>query len=198
MKTPKAKILLQPGFPELEELFLGAGLDFDMLDERNCPSEPSRYSLIVLHKSLRGESSPLLLRYVILGGGLLALNSALEATSPDIAKLLGARAVHRLGRCEYDCIITNPKHPAMRGAGGFSVTAQPYQFEFNTIRPGPPQPRKSLLFEYRYNNTVGTGAWEQSFGLGRVACCGMAELPNSALARLLLNMARWAGGISIA
>lgn len=162
------------------------------------------YRLVITydHVSLQNTSvefASKFISYVAGGGGWLALhNGTLVGNSDGLATLLGARKTSELPDQTYDFIITTPEHPAMQATKGFKMTSKAYQYAFSTIRPGPRQNKRALLFEYLHNMTVGTGGWAQEFCLGKVVGSGLCSdikcLDNSMFAQIIRQCGLWAAG----
>ena len=189
----------------LQKLFAGyldiSEIDPDALTEDNvkgCKLLISHDYADLLHTS--EDFAATLISYVAEGGGWLAIHGGtLVRNATGLTTLLGAKMVATLEENRCDFIITVPDHPAMAGTAPFTMTASAYQYEFSTIRPGPKQDRRALLYEYLHNGTVCTGGWTQEFGMGRVAGSALGvtvqEFSNPTYAKLIKKCGLWAAGL---
>ena len=146
------------------------------------------------------EFSSVLISFVAGGGGWLAMHmGTLVSNKTGLTTLLGTKMVSELAGAKRDFIITSHDHPAMEETEQFTMEASAYQYHFSTIRPGPKQAKRALIYEYLHNNTVCTGGWAQEFGLGRVAGSSLGVearyLESGMYSKIIKQCGLWAAGL---
>ena len=138
--------------------------DYDQLRSENI----GQYDLVISYtdcwrRELPWEQVQGLLDYVRTGGGLLAIHSGISLqTSEELRRMLGAKLN---GHPPYGILNIRPTdadHPIVRGIEPFTVTDEPYQFDFESDFDS------TILLEYDYDGQSWPAAWTHPFGQGQV------------------------------
>lgn len=110
-----------------------------------------------------------LICYVAEGGGLVVEGAALEAFDKfGLGHLIGARTICRLSLREWQIKVGEEGLLNTTIQAKQSVQAALYLCHFDTLRPGREIPRRSIVMEYRYCQTVIPALWTLRYGMGNV------------------------------
>ena len=104
--------------------------------------------------------------YVLKGGGLLVLHNGISMQSNyEMIQLLGGKFT---GHPDYKELPTMQfkvkakEHEIMKGIEDFVIRDEQYMFDFD------PYTKKTILFEYLYEDKLWPAAWTHQYGLGKV------------------------------
>jgi len=140
--------------------------DYDQLRAESI----NRYALVISYtdcwrRELPEEQVQGLLDYVSSGGGLLVIHNGISLQASEaLMHMIGAKLTGHPPYCimEMKPAAASAEHEIVKNMGPFTVTDEPYQFEF--VQGFETQ----VLLEYEYDGKLWPAAWTHDYGQGQV------------------------------
>lgn len=148
---------------------------FDLWDEKISPQQTAG-----------------LLSYVSRGGGLLIVHNGISVGNRryELAQLAGGRFNGHPSYQPLSFRVSGEEDQITEGIEPFELDEEPFQMIFD------PFTEKTVLMEYKLEDTWHPAAWKQNYGMGRVAFLmpGHHEqtLMHPQVRQLILQAAQWA------
>ncbi|MFC4302305.1 ThuA domain-containing protein [Cohnella boryungensis] len=138
--------------------------DYDQLRAENI----GQYALVISYtdcwrRELSEEQIQGLLGYVRNGGGLLVIHNGISLqTSEELMRMMGARLNGHPPYGILEIRAAADDHDLVRGIEPFTVTDEPYQFDFVEGL------ETTILLDYEYDGKKWPAGWTHAYGEGQV------------------------------
>lgn len=127
-----------------------------------------QYGLVISYadrwnEPLTDDQASGLLNYINGGGNFLIIHNGISLQArEDVRAMIGASFVGHPPYCRLNMQIKAKDHPLMKGLKDFSITDEPYRFEFS------PQLETEILLGYEFDGCYYPAGWTHQYGSGRV------------------------------
>lgn len=181
---------------ELKNIF-GDIVDFEATENYEILNyeKLENYDLFLLYTDCFDRKQPKtyiqsIVKYVDHGGKLLVIHNGISLQNDeDFVELIGAKFTGHPEATELKIIIKTKEHPINKGIEEFSITEEPYRYDFKD------KDNKLILLEYIHEDKSYPAAWCKSVGGGRLVYLmpghNLISFKNENYRKIIYQSGKW-------